>query len=95
MTSKSNKKAPKKASTATKKTTAPKKKAPAKKQATKSATPKPKVISTRPEDQGRVAEPTPQRFVDAEKFIGEVVRANTVKSASVRRRMLAWFKVKK
>lgn len=95
MTSKSNKKATKKASTATKKATAPKKKAPAKKQTSKSVTPKPKVVSPRPEDQGRVTESTPQRFVNSEKFVAEIVRANSVNSASLRKRMLAWFKIKK
>jgi hypothetical protein len=34
-------------------------------------------------------------FVSAEKFVAEVIRANDVKSKSLRKRMLAWFKVTK
>lgn len=36
-----------------------------------------------------------EHFVSAEKFVAEVIRANDVKSKSLRKRMLAWFKVTK
>ena len=36
-----------------------------------------------------------EHSVSAEKFVAEVIRANDVKSKSLRKRMLAWFKVTK
>ena len=91
MTSKSNKKAPKKASTATKKATAPKKKAPAKKPVSKKvSTVEIKIDTDKPQ------------FANAEKFMKSfvdesavLIKANNVKSLPLRKKMLAWFKIYK
>lgn len=96
MTSKQPKKSAKK-NTSNKK--APAKKAPAK----KASAPK-KAIINRPEDAARlsaVANETKQQFASADKLMKTlaqqplVVRANDVKSSSIRKRMLAWFKISK
>lgn len=96
MTSKQPKKSAKK-NTSNKK--APAKKAPAK----KASAPK-KAIINRPEDAVRldaVANQAKQQFASADKLMKtlaqqpSLVRANDVKSSSIRKRMLAWFKISK
>jgi hypothetical protein len=109
MSSKQSKKPNKKKAPVTNKNKAPAKKAPAKKAPAKKApakkAPAPKsAVGVRPEDADRLlakaTEPKPQ-FVSAEKLmktIAEqtaVVRVNDLKSASLRKRMLAWFKLSK
>ena len=98
MTQKPNKKAPAK-KTAVKKTAV--KKAPAKKTA-----PKAKAETVSVETKETVSNKTvlqetkPTTFVDGERFLksiaeSNVIKANDVKSASLRKKMLAWFKIRK
>lgn len=104
MSSKQSKKTNKKKAPVANKKKAPVKKAPAKKAPAKKAPAKKSAVSVRPEDADRlltkVSEPKPQ-FVSAEKLmktIAEqtaVVRVNDLKSAPLRKRMLAWFKLSK
>jgi len=103
MTQKPNKKAPAKKTTA-KKASAKKattKKMPAKKTASKA---KAKTVALQTEE--TVANKTvlqdakPTTFVDSERFLksfaeSSVIKANDIKSASLRKRMLAWFKIRK
>ena len=89
--------------TAKKKTTV--KKASAKKTPTKKASSPQTPILVRPEDNDRLSVQIPKNFVSAEKFMksvvdeakkpASVVRVNDVKSVSLRKKMLAWFKIKK
>jgi len=80
------------------------KKAPVKKAPTKKASAPQKAIINRPEDAARlaaVANETKQQFANADRLMKTlaeqpmVVRANDVKSPSIRKRMLAWFKISK
>lgn len=98
MTQKPNKKAPAK-KTATKK--APAKKAPAKKSASKA---KAETVSAKTKEavsnKTVLQEAKPTTFVDSERFLksiaeSNVIKANDIKSASLRKRMLAWFKIRK
>ena len=98
MTQKPNKKAPAK-KTATKK--APAKKAPAKKAPTKA---KAETVSAKTKEavsnKTVLQEAKPTTFVDSERFLksiaeSNVIKANDIKSASLRKRMLAWFKIRK
>jgi len=80
----------------------PSKTTPKKKPAAKAPSPK-KTATTRPADADRLQTATEakQRFVSAEnlmKAIAEqppIVRANDIKSSSLRKRMLAWFRASK
>jgi len=98
MTQKPNKKAP------AKKTTA--KKASAKKATTKKTASKAKAKTVALQTEETVANKTvlqdvkPTTFVDSERFLksiaeSSVIKANDIKSASLRKRMLAWFKIRK
>jgi len=98
MTQKPNKKAPAK-KTATKK--APAKKAPAKKDASKA---KAETVSAKTKEavsnKTVLQEAKPTTFVDSERFLksiaeSNVIKANDIKSAPLRKRMLAWFKIRK
>jgi hypothetical protein len=98
MTQKPNKKAPAK-KTATKK--APAKKAPAKKSAPKA---KAETVSAKTKEtvsnKTVLQEAKPTTFVDSERFLksiaeSNVIKANDIKSAPLRKRMLAWFKIRK
>lgn len=80
------------------------KKAPVKKAPTKKASAPQKAIINRPEDSthlAAVANETKQQFANADRLMKTlaeqpmVVRANDVKSPSIRKRMLAWFKISK
>jgi len=101
MTQKPNKKAPAKKTTA-KKASAKKattKKMPAKKTASKVKT----VVSQTEETVANktvLQDAKPTTFVDSERFLksfaeSSVIKANDIKSASLRKRMLAWFKIRK
>ena len=98
MTQKPNKKAPAK-KTATKKT-------PAKKASAKKSAPKAKAETVSVKTKETVSNKTvlqeakPTTFVDSERFLksiaeSNVIKANDIKSASLRKRMLAWFKIRK
>jgi hypothetical protein len=70
------------------------KKAPSKKTAPK----KPKAKASAPAKKASASakvELATEHFVSAEKFVAEVIRANDVKTKSLRLRMLAWFKTAK
>ena len=81
----------------------PSKTTPKKKPAVKKAPSPKKTATTRPADTDRLQTATEakQRFVSAEnlmKAIAEqspIVRANDIKSSSLRKRMLAWFRASK
>jgi hypothetical protein len=86
-------------------TAKPKKKTakkPAKKAPSKKTAPKPKAKASAPakkasasapkQDASAKVELAAEHFVSAEKFVAEVIRANDVKTKSLRLRMLAWFK---
>ena len=98
MTQKPNKKAPVK-KTATKK--APAKKAPAKKVAPKAKAGAVSVETKEVVSNKTVLQETkPTTFVDSERFLksiaeSNVIKANDVKSAPLRKKMLAWFKIRK
>jgi hypothetical protein len=73
----------------------PVKKAPSKKTAPKKTAPKPKAKASAPAKKASASakvELATEHFVSAEKFVAEVIRANDVKTKSLRLRMLAWFK---
>jgi hypothetical protein len=94
MTAKPKKKTAKKAvKKAPSKKTAPKKTAPK-----KTAPKKPKAKASAPAKKANASakvELATEHFVSAEKFVAEVIRANDVKTKSLRLRMLAWFKTAK
>lgn len=82
------------------KKTAPKKKQPAKKASAPKAKPAPskeaaKVEAKVNEVLSEASEQITKRFVEAEKFMAEIIHANDVKAQSLRKRMLAWFKSSK
>jgi hypothetical protein len=101
MTQKPNKKAPAK-KTAVKKASAKKavaKKAPAKKTSPKAKTVVPQTDET-VTNKTFLQDAKPTTFVDSERFLksiaeSNVIKANDIKSASLRKRMLAWFKIRK
>jgi len=96
MTSKQTKKSVKKSTS--------NKKAPAKKAPVKKASAPKKPVNVRPEDADRLlatANETKQQFASADKLMKtlaqqpSIIRANDVKSLPLRKRMLAWFKIRK
>lgn len=98
MTQKPNKKSPTKKTSAKKATT---KKMPAKKTAPKT---KAKTVALQTEEavanKTVLQEAKPSTFVDSERFFksiaeSNVIKANDVKSAPLRKKMLAWFKIRK
>ena len=98
MTQKPNKKSPTKKTSAKKATT---KKMPAKKTAPKT---KAKTVALQTEEtvanKTVLQEAKPSTFVDSERFLksiaeSNVIKANDVKSAPLRQKMLAWFKIRK
>jgi hypothetical protein len=101
MTQKPNKKAPAK-KTAVKKASA--KKAVAKKAPAKKTSPKAKTVVSQTDEtvtnKTVLQDAKPTTFVDSERFLksiaeSNVIKANDIKSASLRKRMLAWFKIRK
>ena len=71
---------------------APSKKAAPKKPKAKASAPAKKASAPAPkEDISSKVELAAEHFASAEKFVAEVIRANDVKTKSLRRRMLAWF----
>ena len=103
MATKQPKKSNKKKAPVTNKKTAPAKKAPAKKASAKNTSvlkTKGKVAAVDPFSLEKATETKPQ-FATAEKLMKTiaqqptVVRANDLKSPSLRKRMLAWFKLSK
>ena len=98
MTQKPNKKAPAK-KTAVKKTAV--KKAPAKKVPAKvKAETVPAETKETVSNKTVLQEAKPTASVDSERFLksiaeSNVIKANDVKSASLRKKMLAWFKIRK
>jgi hypothetical protein len=72
---------------------APSKKVAPKKPKAKASVPAKKVSSPAPKkDASAKVELAAEHFASAEKFVAEVIRANDVKTKSLRLRMLAWFK---
>ena len=79
---------------------APKKKQPGKKATAPKAKPAPskqaKAVEAKVDKALQDASETiTKKFVEAEKFVAEVIYANDVKVQSLRKRMLAWFKSSK
>jgi hypothetical protein len=72
---------------------APSKKVAPKKPKAKASVPAKKVSAPAPKkDASAKVELAAEHFASAEKFVAEVIRANDVKTKSLRLRMLAWFK---
>lgn len=103
MTQKPNKKAPAKKAPAKKASAkkAPAKKLPAKKTAPKAKSEKVSTATKETVDAKTILqEVKPTTFVDSERFMkslaeSNVIKANDVKSAPLRKKMLAWFKIRK
>jgi len=101
MTQKPNKKAPAKKTPAKK---ASAKKATPKKSPAKKTAPKAKTVASQTEEtvanKTVLQEVKPSTFVDSERFMksiaeSNIIKANDIKSAPLRKRMLAWFKIRK